>query len=287
MFGWLKSKKPQPTAAAFTWLRGLPRWDSKPPPAAGDRRFDIDTDALKPHPLLALLPSGALERLLSGPALAEYPKGTTIFREGDPCDAIFLIVSGRCESRVHTREGVEVEEVFGPGDTLGERAFLNREPQRSTAVVATHGVLLRIAAEELLRFFSQDPSIAGRFAHAVTGQPRPERQLVGGRNGRVRRVVSLLPLSTRLDAEVVARRLATALHRITAQRVLLVHLGAPGADDAVPDWVRSVSSFNGEFFFSRHLREGEGGFDQLRLSVGAEPRHVARSEEHTSELQSQ
>ena len=272
MFGWLKLKKPQPTAAAISWLKGLPRWDSKPPPAAGDRSFDIDTDALKPHPLLSLLPRGTLERLLSSPALAEHPKGTTIFREGEPCDAIFLIVSGRCESRVRTREGVEVEEVLGPGDMLGDRAFLNREPHRSTAVVATHCVLLRIAADELRGFFAQDPSLAGRFAHTVTGQPRSDRPRTGG---RVRRVVSLLPLSTRLDAEVVIRRLATALHRITAQRVLLVHLGAPCADDAVPDWVRSVSNFNGEFFFTRHLHEGDAGFDELRLPVGAEPRHVA------------
>ena len=43
-----------------------------------------------------------------------------------------------------------VDRVFGPGDTIGERAFLNREPYRFTAVVATHCVLLRIATAELL-----------------------------------------------------------------------------------------------------------------------------------------
>ncbi len=229
---------------------------------------------MKPHPLLALLPRGTLERLLSGPDLAEYPKGTVIFREGEPCDAIFLIVSGRCESLVKAREGSVVDEVFGPGDTLGERAFLNREAHRSTATVATHCVLLRIPGDELQGLFAKNPRLAGRFARAVTDRPATS-QRVAGRATRVRRVVSFLPISPRVDSEIVMRQLASALRRIAGQNVLLVHLASSDENEGARDWTRSISSFNGAFFFTRQLSKSSGGFDSLRLTVGAEPRDAA------------
>lgn len=71
----------------------------------------IDAEALKPHPILSCLPHRTLARLLAKPAFSEYPKGTVVFREGDPCDAIYLIISGRCEGRVGG--ATTVEEVFG------------------------------------------------------------------------------------------------------------------------------------------------------------------------------
>ena len=48
------------------------------------------------------------------------------------------------ETRIKDAAGHDrIEAVFGPGDTLGERAFLNDEPHRCTAVVSTHGIMLR------------------------------------------------------------------------------------------------------------------------------------------------
>src|SRR5262249_49774287 len=99
------------------------------------------------HPLLALLPYTVVKRLLADSAVSEYPKGTVLFRQGEPCDAIYVIVSGRCETQVTDESGhSQIEAVFGPGDTLGERAFLNDEAHRCTAIVSTHGIMLRIPA---------------------------------------------------------------------------------------------------------------------------------------------
>src|SRR5437588_9184627 len=96
----------------------------------GFPEFRLNPKGLHPHPVLSLIPPKTLKRLLNDSAFIELPKGDVVFRQGHPCDAIFLIVSGRCESR--DAEGA-VDRVFGPGDTVGERAFLNREPYRFTA----------------------------------------------------------------------------------------------------------------------------------------------------------
>ena len=270
MFGWLKIRKAKPAPLVTTGAGQLPQ----PPPDAGNGGLTVDTDTLKPHPLLALLPPGTLEKLLADSAVAEYPKGTVIYREGSPCDALFLILSGRCEVRKTVSSGEMVETVAGPGDLLGDRAMLNREPHRRTVVVATHAVLLRIPAAELQGLFDTDPCAAGRFSRGVVEWPRALR---GGRPGAedaVRRVVSILPLAPRIDAEVVVSSLGVALRRITGQRTLIVRLarndGVPMPAFPSPDAVLGT-----EFFFARHVQSRDGEADQLRLTIGTEPRDAA------------
>ncbi|MGV3530967.1 MAG: patatin-like phospholipase family protein, partial [Chthoniobacteraceae bacterium] len=230
----------------------------------------ISPDVLKPHPLLALLPYRTLKRLVADSAVAEYPKGTVIFREGGTCDAIYLIISGRCEARVLGKNGrEETEEVLGPGDTLGERAFLNRERHRRTAVVATHCVLLRIPVEELDGLFTKDPRFAGRFSQRVAQKMRVVRNRQPEHGSRVRRVASLLTLAPRLDAAAVMQQLGDSLRSITRQRVLLIRF-APAAGSFTKNWAAKLPSLNGSFLYAGDIRENDAGFDELRLPVRAE-----------------
>ena len=276
MFGWLKIRKPKRTLVANPALEGnAPELPARAPPAEAAAPLSI-ADTLKPHPLLSLLPGGTIDRLIADSAIAEYPKGTVVYREGEPGDAIFLIISGRCEVRRSEPGGGErVEEVAGPGDTLGDRAFLNRDPHRHTAVVATHAVLLRIPASELQGLFATDPSIAGRFSRAVIDRPDTIRGDFYRQTGAVRRVVSILPLSTRVDAEIVIVHLAAALHRIMRQSVLVVRLGTGRDAVSITDWPAMQTTLGAEFCFARNVRANDGGFDDLHLGVGAEPRDVA------------
>ena len=252
-------------------MRGIPRGRiPQRADAAGTDADALDADPLPPHPLLSLLPRGTLKRLLAGGAVGEYKKGTVVFRAGEACDAIFLILSGRCETRRagDSADG-ELTEVSGPGDLLGARALLNREPHCSSALVTTHAVLLRIPAQELTGLFTSDPCFAGQFSVAVTAGADTPRE----RRPHVRRIVALLPVSERVDADAVARHLATSLHRLAQQRVLIVRLSAQGigANGSAP---LNTASANGEFFFTRNVHVGEG-FDEVHLTARAESRDVA------------
>jgi NTE family protein len=216
-----------------------------------------------------------LERLVADSAVAEYPKGTVVYREGEPCDAIFLILSGRCEVRRSGPGGDLVETVMGPGDMLGDRALHNGEPHGHTVVIATHAVLLRIPAGELRGLFATDPCAAGRFSQAVVDWPKASRASAAAASGVVRRVVSISPLSTRVDAEAVVARLGTALRRITGQRVLVVRLDRAADGVSVAGWSAREAVNQPEFSFLRQLRSHDGGFDELRLHIGHEPREAA------------
>ncbi len=270
MFAWLRNKKLKPTAEAVSRVRGILQGrTSGEADAAGADADALDADPLPPHPLLSLLPPGTLKRLLADGAIGEYKKGTVVFRAGEPCDAIFLILSGRCETRRAGHGDDDLAEISGPGDLLGARALLNREPHCSSALVTTHAVLLRIPAQEVTGLFATDASFAGRFTQAVTvGSDSPRE-----RRMHVRRIVAMLPMTERLDADAVARHLAGSLHRLADQRVLIVRLGAPGAGahDSRP---LNTASANGEFFFTRNVHVGDG-FDEVHLTACAETRDVS------------
>ena len=219
--------------------------------------------ALHPHPVLSIIPPKILKRLLNDSAFTEFPKGHVVFRQGDPCEAIYLVVSGRCESR--DASGA-VERIFGPGDTMGERAFLNREPYRFTAVVATHCVALRISTVELQVLFDEDPLFAGRFSQALTG-----RFQVGGEPlmpKRIQRIVSMLSLTQWIEDRAVVTRLAEELRHITRQRVLMVYFG-PGEEVVrLEELPRLAGNLNGGFAFREHVNELSHGVHELRVSAG-------------------
>ncbi|MEO8352222.1 MAG: patatin-like phospholipase family protein [Chthoniobacteraceae bacterium] len=223
-------------------------------------------DDLSPHPIVALLPPRVLKRVLTESAFVEMRKGATVFTAGSPSDILFIILSGRCEAR--SADGAVVD-VFGPGDTLGDRAFLNRESHRHTVVVATRCLLFRIDGAELRALFDEDPCLAGRFSLAVTGHLH---DLAGSSSApRSRRIVSFLSLAPRIDSRAVVKRLAAELRGITRREVLLVRLGpAPGAL-TLDDWKETARHLNGAFAFAGHTRECRGGFDELHFDTGAEP----------------
>lgn len=249
----------------------------------------INTRHLRTHPLLATVPAYSLRRLMARATLDEFPKGTVLFRAGIPCEAVYLILSGRCES---TLPDGQPEAVLGPGDAAGARELLNNEPYRSTVSVATHSSLLRIPAAELERLFLNRPSVAGRFSSVLAGRlgqpgwrfgvggwlgnpPAPSRLR---RRRTVRRttqsrVVALASLGGERSAYRLtqARSLAAALRPLVPPgEALLVVLENGGRIPSLAQWPELTSrcnGFDGEFCLARYLDEREGTVPELRLAT--------------------
>ncbi len=236
----------------------------------------IDTRFIKSHPLLALIPTFTLRRLIAQAALDEYPKGTVVYHQGQPCEAIYLVLSGRCESRL---SGNGAEAVFGPGDALGARELLNNEPYRATVTVLTHSILLRIPAAELEKIFTSKPSVAGRFSASLSGRGRPVPQAETPANRRARlrarRIVSLISMPGRDTAAREDRALAAAVHKMAGDGVLLVEFVPSPEKFALMNWPTvsgKCNGFNGEFCLRPWVREADDGFSQLRVAVRGDPR---------------
>jgi NTE family protein len=229
---------------------------------------------LRSHPLLSLIPAFAFKRLMSSSSVAEYPKGTVVFREGSACDAVYFIISGRCESHRSGSNGHDaVEEVFGPGDIFGERELLNHEAYRSTVSVVTDSVLLRIRGEDLRQLFVNKPSFAGRFSQTVGERWKLLQK--HGASRRLRRIVSFMSLSPRVATEAWLQRLAATLHALGEPRLLVAHLLPSREAVGLSDWAILEGTVNGEFCFADQVRRNEEGYDELRLYVSGDPREPA------------
>lgn len=85
---------------------------------------------------------------------AEFPRrsfsaGETIVREGDPGDAAYILVEGRCEIRRQGESGVEAVKTIGPGDVFGEMAILTEGPRTATVVALEPTTVLVMTSHEL------------------------------------------------------------------------------------------------------------------------------------------
>ncbi|MBM4269136.1 MAG: cyclic nucleotide-binding domain-containing protein [Deltaproteobacteria bacterium] len=105
-----------------------------------------------------------------------FPSGTTIVREGDFDDCMYLIVDGRVEI---TRAGRRLGG-FGPRDFFGEMAVLDGETRSATAVATSRVRLLRIDRADLLEVMDDHPGIAIAVCQTLS---RRVRELNGALDG--------------------------------------------------------------------------------------------------------
>jgi len=230
----------------------------------------INQRFLRSHRFLSLLPSSTLRKLANGADVRDLPKGSVVFHQGEDCEAMYLIVSGRCESRHIDPSGHLITAIHGPGETLGDREVMHREPYISTITVVTQSVLLRIPAEELREVFDTEPKVAGRLSQSIVRRIMETRAPASGK-----RIVALHALSSRVNERMLGRRLADVLEEITGRRVLSVHFSPAPARTALVNWAEIEPSLNGVFHFSRHVREVKPGCFDLDIQVGANAAEAA------------
>jgi len=106
--------------------------------------------ALAATPLFAGMPSDALQALVENLQLVALERGEPLFREGDPSDALYVIVEG--EVAVETRGPPRAEvSRLGPGAFIGEVALMTDQPRSATVIGVAASELLRIDRHMLSR----------------------------------------------------------------------------------------------------------------------------------------
>jgi len=111
--------------------------------------------ALRAVPLFADL--GA-DELLALAALSDdltVGEGARIFAEGEPGDALFVVVEGR----VRVERKAEPVAELDAGECFGELALLDDGPRSATVVAAKPTELLRIGRDDFLDTLSMYPAV--------------------------------------------------------------------------------------------------------------------------------
>ena len=114
-------------------------------------------DALRDNLLLRGCPEDVIARIAPLVATVGVQPGVVIFREGEPADAMYLVLDGvvHLTRKSPTKAGADERLArLPPGDFFGEMALFDQEPHTAQAVAAEASVLGRIdrpGMEEVLR----------------------------------------------------------------------------------------------------------------------------------------
>ena len=126
----------------------------------GDRLIET---ALRAVSFLRYLPTGALARLIEEASLVSLIPASTIVEEGEPGDAMFIIVHGAARV-THTldRQLLPIA-IIGPGDYFGEWSVLTGAPRTATVTALSHIEAIRVERETLLHFIQYHPEVRDRI----------------------------------------------------------------------------------------------------------------------------
>jgi hypothetical protein len=104
----------------------------------------VPADVAK-SPLFAGLPRQELATLLTLMAPIKVARGSSVVREGEPGDSLFLIVSGTLRVTTRGEDGAEIELArLQPGEFFGEVALLTHKARTATVTAVAETELLRL-----------------------------------------------------------------------------------------------------------------------------------------------
>jgi NTE family protein len=237
------------------------------------QRF-VRNDVIKSLPLLALLPQSALKELLDHSSVETYRKGATLFQEGDACETVYRIISGRCETFQVLGDGTLKHcAILGPGDFLGEPDFSGRRHHETSARVITDSVLQQIPCAELRNLLASDHQPTAPSSAKISARESSD-ECAARHSGRI---VTAFSLSRALPNNLIVEKLAQSLFAETAESVLLLRIvsarqnplkACPGLDEII----------DSDFRFRQCLPKANGSVARLTLKIAGtsrEARHVA------------
>ena len=93
----------------------------------------------------------------------DFPRGTVLFREGDPGNEMYVVQAGRVTISKRVGDVEKPLTTLGPGEFLGEMSILNNKPRSATATCADASKLLVIDAKTFEAMIRGNAEIAIRL----------------------------------------------------------------------------------------------------------------------------
>jgi len=161
--------------------------------------------------LLGEIEPAAVELLLQRLEWVEIAAGQPLMTQGEPGDAMYLLVSGRLRTYIGNEFGEQraVREI-ARGQIVGEMSLFTDEPRSATLVAIRDSVLVRLSKQH----FKQLLGISEQVSIALTRQIIARLKTEGSRSLLDKPVtIGLVPISAGVDALDFARQLAGQLRQ--------------------------------------------------------------------------
>lgn len=115
----------------------------------------------------------AVAALINEMDTVTFPKGTTIFDEGEPGDRLYIIVDGKIKLARHAPDGREnLLSVMGPSDMFGELSIFDPGPRTSSAVCVTEVTAATMDSQMLKQWITDHPEISQQLLRVLARRLR-------------------------------------------------------------------------------------------------------------------
>lgn len=126
-------------------------------------RERITDTAFRSVDLFRYLPTEILSDLQDQSSILSLPKGSEIVKEGEPGDALYMIVHGKVQvSHNENNESAKLA-TLESGEYFGEWSLLTGAPRGATVLALTSAVLIRVDRQPFLAFIQQNPGVRDRI----------------------------------------------------------------------------------------------------------------------------
>jgi len=204
-------------------------------------------------PLWAGLDPAAREEIRSELDRVSLAAGEILFREGDPPDALYMLVSGALGISVLGSHGEQqrISRAFPP-ETIGEMALISNMPRSATVIALRDSVLLKLTRTAFDRLVERWPSVTLYLSKLLA-----DRLRMATRSKQIRyspAIFAVVPVTEGVPALSFAHSLVEEMRRTHGTGVDL--LSAMPAHE-YEDWLYRVEAGGGRVVYAACEPEGE------------------------------
>lgn len=117
--------------------------------------------AIKNVPLFSELTGRELDLLASSGSRRKFPAKNLVFQEGDPGEALLIILSGKVKVLLSGKDGQEfILAILGPGSFFGEMAILESAARSASVMTVEPCEFLFLRQKDLTDLLTQHPAMA-------------------------------------------------------------------------------------------------------------------------------
>jgi CRP/FNR family cyclic AMP-dependent transcriptional regulator len=133
-----------------------------------DEEIDGVSPAVLRHvKVLGGLNDEQLARFVRIMQVKQIPQGKQLAKQGDPSDAMYLVVEGELRLRAHTEGREHTLASIHAGEFFGEIALFDHGPRSADVIATTDCTLVKVPAAEFEKFVYETPDLAAPFLLAL------------------------------------------------------------------------------------------------------------------------
>jgi CRP-like cAMP-binding protein len=151
-----------------------------------------------------------VEAIGAGRFTVEYRPKETVFRQGDPADAVFYLQNGKIRITVVSEQGKEgVIAILEAGEFFGEGCLAGQSLHLASAIAIEESTVVRIEKGTMVRLLHEQPDLAEMF------------------------MAFLLSRNIQIEADLVDHLFNSSEKRLARMLLLLAHFGKEGKMELV------------------------------------------------------